>query len=309
MVSVAPYFVVLTPDPGYKNSPIIKVLTRASEICKLQSGYSYMPPTTIPDVAGPNISPHYVGAPLPPKSHLSSMAHIAGDYYIGIDVGTGSARACIVNQAGDIIGLASKDIETSQPEQGFYEQSTVGIWNSICLAVRTAITHNNIDPSRIAGIGFDATCSLAIFERETGEPISVTGTGFCSERNVILWLDHRAGREAEAINATAHRVLDYVGGKMSVEMEIPKIMWLKNHMPRHLFEKCKFYDLADALTYIATGLESRSFCSVVCKQGYLPAAIDKGQNGWQADFMNAIGLGELTDDGYSRLGGINKLVC
>ena len=42
------------------------------------------------------------------------------DHYIGIDVGTGSARACIIDQTGDIKGLASKNIGLWQPEQGYY---------------------------------------------------------------------------------------------------------------------------------------------------------------------------------------------
>jgi ribulose kinase len=43
------------------------------------------------------------------------MAH-----YLGIDVGTGSARACVVDEAGDIKGLASKDIALWQPQHGYY---------------------------------------------------------------------------------------------------------------------------------------------------------------------------------------------
>ena len=42
------------------------------------------------------------------------------DNYIGIDVGTGSARACIINSKGDIVGLASENIGLWQPEQGYY---------------------------------------------------------------------------------------------------------------------------------------------------------------------------------------------
>ena len=42
------------------------------------------------------------------------------DHYIGIDVGTGSARACIINGKGDIVGLASENIGLWQPEQGYY---------------------------------------------------------------------------------------------------------------------------------------------------------------------------------------------
>jgi len=42
------------------------------------------------------------------------------DYYIGIDVGTGSARACIVDDKGDIVGLASENIGLWQPQTGYY---------------------------------------------------------------------------------------------------------------------------------------------------------------------------------------------
>lgn len=41
-------------------------------------------------------------------------------YYIGVDVGTGSARACIVNDAGDIVGLASENIALWHSEQVYY---------------------------------------------------------------------------------------------------------------------------------------------------------------------------------------------
>lgn len=43
------------------------------------------------------------------------MAH-----YLGIDVGTGSARACLVDETGEIKGLASEDIGMWKPQQGYY---------------------------------------------------------------------------------------------------------------------------------------------------------------------------------------------
>lgn len=42
------------------------------------------------------------------------------NHYIGIDVGTGSARACIMNQDGDIVGLHSEVIGLWQPQTGYY---------------------------------------------------------------------------------------------------------------------------------------------------------------------------------------------
>lgn len=42
------------------------------------------------------------------------------NHYIGIDVGTGSARACIISEDGDIVGLASENIALWQPQAGYY---------------------------------------------------------------------------------------------------------------------------------------------------------------------------------------------
>jgi len=46
------------------------------------------------------------------------------NHYIGIDVGTGSARACIIDERGDIVGLASKDIGLWQPQTGYYVRTS-----------------------------------------------------------------------------------------------------------------------------------------------------------------------------------------
>ncbi|KAK1775593.1 ribitol kinase [Copromyces sp. CBS 386.78] len=234
------------------------------------------------------------------------------NHYIGIDVGTGSARACIIDSTGVIKALATQNIKLWTPSSGYegshYEQSTTDIWNAICYCVKQVLAESKVDPNSVKGIGFDATCSLAVFTHDTSEPVPVTGPDFKkdgNDRNVILWLDHRPLAEAEKINNTNHNLLRYVGGKMSVEMEIPKVLWLKNNMPPELFARCKFFDLTDALTYLATGKETRSFCSTVCKQGFVPVGVDGSVKGWQEDFYETIGLGDLVKDNFVRMGGVD----
>lgn len=224
----------------------------------------------------------------------------------------------MINAAGEIKGLASEDIQLWKASYGIddthYEQSTTDIWRHICGSVRSAVAEAGIDASAIRGIGFDATCSLAVFSHDTDEPVTVTKSGLDQtsgdedHRNIILWLDHRALAETDAINATGHNLLRYVGGTMNVEMEMPKVLWLKNHMPADVFARCKFYDLADALTHIATGAETRSFCSAVCKQGFVPVGVDGSVKGWQEDFYQAVGLSELAEDNFKRVGGVNGVV-
>ena len=185
------------------------------------------------------------------------------------------------------------------------EQSIGDIWRAVGSAVQRAVRESAIDAAAVRGVGFDATCSLVVLSEDTDLPVSVSGPDFDTERNIVVWLDHRAIDETRVINATHHNLLRYVGGSMSVEMEIPKILWLKRHMPPELFSKCKFYDLADALTHLATDKETRSFCSAVCKQGYVPVGVDGSVKGWQGDFLKTIGLEDLCEGNFSRVGGVN----
>ena len=135
----------------------------------------------------------------------------------------------------------------------------------------------------------------------TPEPEGKWGKG---ERNIVLWADHRAEEEAAEINATGNMVLNYVGKTMSLEMEIPKVLWLKKHMPKETFSQCMFFDLPDYLTYRATDNLARSNCSLVCKCSYVPPGVDGSKLGWQPEFFEQIGLLDMVQDDFKQLGGI-----
>jgi ribulose kinase len=145
-------------------------------------------------------------------------------YYIGVDVGTGSAQAALVQRDGALVASSTHDTPTWRDEgdHRIFEQSTTATWAAICGVVRDVVAESRIDPSDVKGLGFDATCSLAVTDM-SGAPICVTdgkSLGLEGERNIILWADHRAEKEAELINSTGSGVLDYVGGVMSVSIPL-----------------------------------------------------------------------------------------
>lgn len=225
-------------------------------------------------------------------------------YYAGVDVGTGSARAVIIDHEGNIMGLSERPITRHELKENHITQSSTEIWNAICYCVKSAISQSGIDNSKVLGLAFDATCSLVVINERTNAPMPVGPDFQNAHENIILWMDHRAQFETDEINATNDECLKYVGGKMSIEMELPKIKWLKTNMPEGMFRSCKFFDLADFLTMKATDKETRSYCSVVCKQGYIPKGITT-RNGWSADFLNKIGLPELVENDFAKLGGLD----
>jgi len=225
-------------------------------------------------------------------------------YYIGVDVGTGSVRAGLVKPDGTIVASSTEATQTwrDPSDHRIFEQSTTDIWNGIRKTVKAVLTETNVPPSQVKGLGFDATCSLAVTD-VNGDPVVVTGDdklGSIGERNIILWADHRAESEADLINKSGSKVLEYVGGTMSLEMEIPKILWLKRHMKPEHFSRCQFFDLPDFLTYKATGDNIRSTCSLTCKCSFVPV------EGWQADFFSHIGLQDIVDGHYKQVGGADS---
>ena len=213
---------------------------------------------------------------------------------IGVDVGTGSARAGIFDLAGRRLAAASRPIRMWKPEADWAEQSSDDIWTAVCAAVREAMEACAERPE-VVGIGFDATCSLVVLDA-AGRPVTVDPEGD-DARNVIVWMDHRAIDQTDRINAGGYEVLRYVGGRLSPEMQTPKLLWLKEQLPQSWGRAAHFFDLPDFLTWRATGATRRSLCSLVCKWTYL------GHEGrWDDAYLRAIGLGDLVEEGYARIG-------
>ena len=216
-------------------------------------------------------------------------------YFVGIDVGTGSARAGIFDEAGRLLASVAHDIDQFRYPGDIAEQSSENIWDCVCKSVTAALKTSGIAASDVRGIGFDATCSLVVLGKDE-QPLTVSATGE-SAKNIIVWMDHRAIAQAVRINATNHRVLNYVGGCISPEMETPKLLWLKEQMPETYHGAGHFFDLTDFLTWRATGDRSRSVCTVTCKWTYLAH-----EKSWDQSYFRAIGLEELIDDSFARIG-------
>ena len=156
---------------------------------------------------------------------------------------------------GHLLASHSHPILIFHPKPNFYQHSSADIWAAVCTAVTSALhlaqqRSPAFTPAAVKGIAFDATCSLVVLG-EDNAPVTVSPGGE-AEQNVIVWMDHRAEAETAAINATHHEVLRFVGGGLSVEMEIPKLLWLKRHLPDSFKAAQRFLDLADFLSYRAT---------------------------------------------------------
>nr|XP_046263487.1 FGGY carbohydrate kinase domain-containing protein [Scatophagus argus] len=216
-------------------------------------------------------------------------------FYVGVDVGTASVRAALVTRAGLLHSTAEEPISIWEPQTDHYVQSSAEIWKKCCTVVKRVT--QSVERSQVRGIGFDATCSLVVLD-QSFQPVPVDQDGD-RQRNVVMWMDHRAEVQAARITDTGHQVLSRVGGVMSPEMQPPKLLWLKENLKESCWNKAAhFFDLPDFLSWKATGSLTRSLCTLVCKWTYCPP------EGWDASFWTSIGLEDLLENNFSKIGSV-----
>jgi FGGY-family pentulose kinase len=200
-------------------------------------------------------------------------------HLLAVDVGTASARAGLFDAAGTLLATASAGFDLYKPLDHHAVYRMDEIWQAVCGAVRDTIAR--APGAVVGGIAFDATSSLVLTAR--GEP-PLDGAA-----DVFGWMDHRGENEAEEIAATGDRYLDYVGGTLSPEMHLPKLLWLRRNRPAAWARIVAVRDLCDELAYRATGTDRHSVCGLACKFPYLPGDATP----WRHELLAGLGISDL----------------
>ncbi len=199
-------------------------------------------------------------------------------YLLGLDVGTQSLRAALVDLSGRTAAFGVAPIETIYPRPAWAEQRAEDWWTAAQRAVRQALSEGDIRPDQIAGIGLDCTACTVI-------PCDLDGTPL---RSALLWMDQRAAREAEEISATGDPILRYVSGRVSPEWMLPKALWLKRNEANCYERAERIVECTDWMMHRLTGEWTLSLNHVAVKWNYA-----RPDGGWPVAMMKAVGLDDL----------------
>ena len=163
--------------------------------------------------------------------------------FLGIDVGTQSLRATVIDATGNCRSFATSPIHTTYPQPGWAEQDALEWWQAAQEAVPQALAGGQVKPGDIAGIGLDCTACTVLPCREDGAPL----------RKALLWMDQRAFREAAEISVTRDPILRFVSGVVSPEWMLPKALWLKRHEPAVYGQASNLVECTDWFMHQLTG--------------------------------------------------------
>jgi xylulokinase len=146
-------------------------------------------------------------------------------YVIGVDVGSQSVKALVVDESGNGLASASAPCEMSHPASGWAEQDP-GDWErALAQAVRQARTEAGVASEDVTMIGLASQVDGLVPLDDNLEPL----------RPAIIWLDRRAARQSQALEDAAgeETLVALTGLNPDASHTAPKAMWLRDEEPEH----------------------------------------------------------------------------
>src|SRR5688500_13464809 len=201
-------------------------------------------------------------------------------FTLGIDFGTASARALLVEVASgrevatSVYEYRHGVIDESLPvdrgvvrlEPDWALQDPADYIRAIESTVPAVIARSGVDPASVIGIGIDFTSCTMLPTTRDGTPLCEIPQ-FRQEPHawVKLWKHHAAQPEADRINETAARLgedwLDRYGGRISSEWFFAKALQILDEAPWVYAAADRLIEAADWVVWQLTGVESRNACT------------------------------------------------
>ena len=165
-------------------------------------------------------------------------------FYIGIDLGTSAVKLLLMDSAGKIVNIVSKEYPLYFPSPGWSEQKPEDWYEQTMLGIQELI--QDVDKSQVAGISFGGQMhGLVILDKDDNVI-----------RPAILWNDGRTGAETEYLNTVIgkERLSEYTANIAFAGFTAPKLLWVKDKEPENFAKIAKIMLPKDYIAYRLTGV-------------------------------------------------------
>ena len=218
--------------------------------------------------------------------------------YIGTDLGTSAVKLLLMDEAGQIKNIVSKEYPLFFPHPGWSEQNPEDWYAKFVEGVRELL--EGCDRTQVEGISFGGQMHGLVALDEQDRVI----------RPAILWNDGRSAMETEYLNDTIGRenLSKYTANIAFAGFTAPKILWMKKHEPENFSRISKIMLPKDYLAYRISG----SFCTDVSDASGM-LLLDVKNRRWSVPML---GICEITErmlprvyESYEVVGTLKKTLA
>ena len=137
---------------------------------------------------------------------------------LGLDLGTGSIKALLLDEDGAPVGEGSVSYPVRAPHPGWAESSTEEWWEATVEATKTAIGQYG---AQVAALGLSGQMHGVVLADERGR----------SSRPAVLWADTRSGEQLASYRGLDESTRRRLANPPAVGMAGPSLLWLRDHEP------------------------------------------------------------------------------
>src|SRR5438874_5839811 len=145
-------------------------------------------------------------------------------FVLGIDVGTGGARAIVIDGSGRVLSSATEEHQPfASPQIGWAEQHPEDWWCAFCIAVQKAIANSNLSAEDIACVGFSGQMHGAVMLDEQGSVV----------RPALIWCDVRTEKQCHDLTAKIgqERLIQLTCNPALANFTLTKLLWIRENEP------------------------------------------------------------------------------
>jgi xylulokinase len=151
------------------------------------------------------------------------LAEVSVVCTLGLDLGTSSAKAVVIDTAGQVLAEASAGYAVTSTMAGYAESDPAQWWTAVTACAREAVTAaGHAAGARPSAIGLSGQMHGLV----------MTSAGGAALRPALLWADSRATGSLRAYRCLGAQALARLANPLAPGMTGPMLMWIAEHEPR-----------------------------------------------------------------------------
>lgn len=197
--------------------------------------------------------------------------------FIGIDLGTSAVKLLLMDEAGNIKNIVSKEYPLEFPQPGWSQQAPQDWEKAVMEGIPELLT--GFDGSAVAGIGCGGQMHGLVILDEQDQII----------RPAILWNDGRTARQVDYLNREIgqEKLAQWTANIAFAGFTAPKLLWVRENEPENFGKIAKIMLPKDYINYILTGVHA---CDYSDASGML--LLDVQHKCWSKEMLDICGISE-----------------
>jgi xylulokinase len=200
------------------------------------------------------------------------------DYLLGIDYGTGGAKACIIDTAGTVLGFTFEEYPFIHEHSGWSEHDAGRYWDVACRLIRGAIEEARVPASAIRAVAVSSALPSLVM---------VDGKGIPIERAYNL-MDRRAVAQVESLKGAIgeDRIFALSGNRLEDHPSLVNLLWEKENRPDSFARIAWALAIDGYITLRLTGKPSAHYSGAA----FYGVAYDLRRRRFDGDLLGEIGI-------------------